>query len=282
MKKIISCCIAFILAFLLGTYMWKSVGIRVVAVGDIAQKGGRQAEVAKLILKMNPTKVLALGDTAYASGTPEEYATLYEPTFGAFKNKTAPAPGNHEYHVKDAYGYYDYFGDLAGPDRRGYYSFDLGEWHLISLNSERITKEQLAWLDNDLSSTTKPCILAYWHRPYLSSGLEHGSDKNMRPFWDILYKKGADLVLNGHEHNYERLAKVNPDQKLDDKGIREIVIGTGGAELYQFGNTLPVSETKRFGSFGALELNLQNGRYTGQFTSIDKSYSDKFSGNCNK
>lgn len=248
---------------------------RVVAAGDIAQAGGAQAKTAQLVRALNPDKVLVLGDTVYDRGTINEFMTYYEPTWGAFKAKTAPAPGNHEYLTSDAAGYFEYFGKAAGNKDKGYYSFDLGSWHLISLNSEKMSSGQLDWLKQDLDSSQKPCILAYWHRPLFSSG-EHGNDPTFKPFWDLLYAKGADIVLNGHDHNYERFEKQDPSGRSDSRGIREFVVGTGGATERYFIVNRANSQIRKTGVYGVLELTLRDNSYETDFRPVSgTAFSDR-------
>jgi hypothetical protein len=283
MKNLTYISLGVLVVILLAAYYLISAGtsLTIVAAGDIAKKDGRQVEVANLISKLNPDKVLVLGDTAYDAGTTQEFATLYDPSWGVFKNKTAPSPGNHEYKTPNAAGYYDYFGELAGPDRRGYYSFDIDNWHFISLNSEAINEAQLTWLNEDLSKTSQPCILAYWHVPLFSSGSVHGSNPKTKVFWTSLFAKGADLVLNGHEHFYERYEKLNPEGFEESKGIRQIIVGTGGAPQYGFGNTKRGSEVRLTGNYGVLELTLKDNSYVGEFKDINQKVLDRIEGQCN-
>jgi acid phosphatase type 7 len=266
-------------------YYISPVTHHIVAVGDIAKPGGQHERVAELVRTLNPEKVLILGDIAYDDGTTKEFTELYDPSWGQFKNITAASPGNHEYHTPGAQGYYDYFDEQsAGPDRRGYYSFDLGSWHIVSLNSEVLTDTQLSWLDDDLQATNKKCILAFWHKPFFSSGLAHGNNKKMKPFWDTLNTHGADLVLNGHEHVYERFAKQNSSEKIDFKGIRQYTVGTGGADQYGFRKTIrPNSEARSFDDYGVLSLTLRDGSYDAEFVSAEGSdFTDTVTGEaCN-
>ena len=179
--------------------------------------------------------VLALGDQAYPAGSTDDYARCYDPVWGRFKARTRPVPGNHDYMTALAQPYYDYFGAQAGPAGRGYYSYDLGGWHLVALNSNvayDAASPQVTWLKADLAASSAPCVLAYWHHPLFTSGPD-GSTVGMRDVWRLLYDAGAELVLNGHEHLYERFAPQDPDGRADPAlGIREIIVGTGGAVLY--------------------------------------------------
>lgn len=239
--------------------------IRIIAVGDIAKPKGKQDLTADLVGQLDPDRILTLGDNAYEHGSLTEYRNYYDPTWGAFKQRTSPSPGNHEYETAGASGYFDYFGSLAGPDRSGYYSFDLGAWHIVSMNSERIDKIQLDWLRDDLKNSTAECVLAYWHQPLFSSGDEHGDNPKMKPFWDLLYDRRADVILNGHEHLYERFAKQDPKGMIDPHGIREFIVGTGGAEQYDFGALKKNSESGAASQFGVLLLTLKSGSYDAEF-----------------
>jgi hypothetical protein len=217
--------------------------------------------------------VLTLGDNVYEDGTPEEFARCFQPTWGAFKDRIRPSPGNHDYNTRGADGYFGYFGAQAGLDRRGYYSFDYGGWHFISLNSQvdvSIQSEQYRWLIADLAnSRSSLCTIAYWHYPAFSSGTRHGSIERMRPFFDALYTAGAEIVLSGHEHVYERFAPQRADGTADpERGVREFVVGTGGAELYPLGHPILNSEFRDNTTWGVLRLTLDHGSYTWRFVPI--------------
>ncbi|GAA2849783.1 hypothetical protein GCM10010517_07190 [Streptosporangium fragile] len=248
----------------------------VVAAGDIAttceESGCAHTRTSDRVLAINPEVVLTLGDNQYENGTYQEFTTHYAPSWGRFKAKTRPTPGNHEYGLGDgAAGYFQYFGTAARPAGKSWYSFDLGNWHIVSLNSETSRSagsEQVTWLQNDLSATTKPCVLAYWHRPMFSSGSSHGNFPNMQPFWDALYAARADLVLNGHDHDYERFAKQKPTAEASSSGIREFVVGTGGASTKPFG-TIRANSEKRLQAHGVLKLTLAAGSYSWQFVRDD-------------
>lgn len=178
---------------------------------------------------------LPLGDNQYEKGTLESYKASYDPIWGKFNNIAYPVPGNHEYYTEDAQGYYQYYGERAYDPTKGYYSYDLGKWHLIALNSNCQAiggcgqdSPQEQWLKNDLATHQNLCTLAYWHHPRFSSG-SHGNYGEYDAFWQDLYQAGVELVLNSHDHLYERFAPQSPTQEPDDtRGIREIVIGTGG------------------------------------------------------
>lgn len=247
--------------------------------GDIAADANDGEPTARLLDQINPTVVYTTGDNAYPDGTLAQYNAYYDPTWGRHKAKTKPTPGNHEYHFSGAPGYFSYFSVPA------YYSYDLGSWHLIALNSEISVSSgsaQEQWLRNDLAATTEPCILAYWHRPRFSSGSDHGSNSSMGPLWNALYAHRADVVLNGHEHVYERFAKQSPSGQPDPQGIRQFTVGTGGASHYGFATPLPTSEVRNGNTFGVLKLTLHPSGYDWQFVPVTgATFTDGGSNTCN-
>ena len=264
-------------------------GVTVYAAGDIADCKNRSsaasgaAKTAALIeaglARDKNAIVLTLGDTTYPLGLPIEFENCYQPTWGRFKQRTYPAPGNHDYYTPEAIGYYGYFGEAAGPNRRGYYSFDLGSWHIISLNSylkPEQHKEQLAWLKADLERNKAHCTLAYWHHPMFSSG-GHGSDSRMEEAWKLLTAADADLVLAAHDHDYERFAPKDANGNRDDaRGIRQFVVGTGGAKLSLFVLPRFDSETKDNSTHGVLKLTLKQQGYEWEFLPVAKGgYTDQ-------
>lgn len=214
--------------------------------------------------------VLALGDNVYARGSVREFRHCYGPTWGRFRQRTHPAPGNREYLTPGAAGYFSYFGSAAGP---GHYSLDLGGWHLISLDSNLAPgahAAQLAWLRDDLARHPARCTLAYWHHPLYSSG-GHGSDARMRDVWDTLYQAGAELVLAGHDHDYERFAPQDANGRLDAaRGVRQFVVGTGGAFPTPFLRVRANSEVRDNSRTGVLKLLLGADGYEWEF--LEASY----------
>jgi len=255
--------------------------VLVVAAGDVAESGGQQQATGDLIRSVAPAAVLPLGDEAYEDGTLGEFMTYYDPAWGSFDSIADPTPGNHEYHTSGATGYFDYFGARAPAP---YYSFDLGSWHLISLNSE-ISHDsgsaQETWLQNDLVAHRGACTLAYWHRPRFDSGTTHGSDTSMAPFWNDLYAAHADVVLSAHEHHYERFALQTPGGVANPNGVREFVVGTGGAALYDdFGTPLGTSEVRDGVHWGVLELTLRDGGYDWAFVSTTAGRLDSGTSTC--
>jgi hypothetical protein len=252
----------------------------VAAAGDVAPPGtgwGHRA-TSDRVLAIDPTVVLALGDNQYPSGSLSDFRRYYGSTWGRFKTRTRPSPGNHEYETAGAAGYFAYFGKLAKSSGRSYYSFDLGGWHLISLDSNidlRAGSRQERWLRADLAATTKRCILAYWHHPRFTSGAHQGDNRWVGPFWNALYTARADVVLGGHEHNYERFARQNPTGRASPQGIRQFVVGTGGADLLGFAAPKPNSQVRRSTTWGVLVLVLHPRSYRWRFVSEDGDVVDR-------
>jgi hypothetical protein len=263
----------------------------VLAAGDIAScSSNGDEETADLLDTLDGT-VLALGDLAYSSGTASEFANCYDPTWGRHKARTMPSPGNHEYNTPGAAGYYGYFGAAAGDPAKGYYSFDLGTWHIVALNSNSSCAAvpcgagsvQEQWLRQDLAAHPTSCTLAYWHHPRFSSGANHGNNSGMQALWQALYDHGADIILNGHEHIYERFAKQSPAQQSDPTyGIRQFVVGTGGRSHYGLAATpQPHSEVRNGDTYGVLQLTLQPTGYDWEFIPVaGETFSDSGSDVC--
>jgi hypothetical protein len=262
-----------------------------VGAGDIAScddLAGAEA-TAKLIEKI-PGTVFAAGDLAYPDGSDEQFAKCYTPTWGRFKERTRPTPGNHEYHSNGASGYARYFGAAAGNPKLGYYSYDLGAWHIIALNSECAQvggcgagSPEGKWLQQDLAQHPAKCTLAYLHKPLYSSGASHGNDVGMKPFWQMLYAAGADVVLAGHDHDYERFAPQDPDGHADpNRGIREFVVGTGGKNSHRnFARPQLNSEIRQADTFGVLKLTLHPSTYDWEFVpEAGKTFHDSGTGSC--
>lgn len=229
--------------------------------------------------------VLTLGDNTYPVGKLAEFTDCYGPTWGRFKAITYPAPGNHEYAGGRASGYFSYFGERVG---KGYYSFELGDWHLVSLNSNldgAAQQAQLDWLKADLAAHPAHCTLAYWHHPVFSSGF-HGGSPRMREAWRLLQAAGAALVLSGHDHDYERFAPQDVEGRPGPTGLRQFVVGTGGAQLTPFLFAKANSERRENSRSGVLRLTLSKGAYAWEF--LEASYDgyglppapDKGSGQC--
>jgi calcineurin-like phosphoesterase family protein/Big-like domain-containing protein len=260
-----------------------------VGAGDIAGSGSGDEATAQLLDQVvaaggSSVTVFTAGDNAYSSGSATEFSTYYDPTWGRHRSRTRPSPGNHDYSTSGASGYFGYFGSQAGPSGRGYYSYDAGNWHIVSLNSEVATSAgsaQEQWLRSDLAATSKPCVLAYWHKPRFSSGSKHGSDAGMGPLFKALYDYHAEVVVSGHDHEYERFAPQDPSGTADPgKGIRQFVAGTGGESLSGFGTPLPNSEVRYSGSFGVLKLTLGSSGYTWEFIPVSGSFRDSGNATC--
>jgi hypothetical protein len=246
----------------------------VVAAGDIATCNSKGDEAtARLVGDIKGT-VLTLGDEAYPDGSAEDFEECYDPSWGRFKDHTKPTPGNHEYHTEGAEGYFGYFGKAAGDPGEGYYSYDLGAWHLIALNSNcefvgggcDASSPQVRWLKADLTKNSKSCTLAYFHHPLFTSGKYRPGDHEVKPLWKALYQANADVVLSAHDHNYQRFAPQDPSGKADPgRGIREFVVGTGGADHYPILDPLPNSEVHNDDTYGVLKLTLRPKGYEWRF-----------------
>jgi hypothetical protein len=261
-----------------------------VGAGDIAgcSSAGDEA-TAKLIDGMPTAIVFTTGDNAYDSGTEAEYKDCYGPTWGRHKARTYPSPGNHEYYTENASGYFDYFGAVAGDPNKGYYSYDVGDWHVVSLNSmcENVggcgaTSPMLTWLEKDLAANPTRCTLAYFHHPLFTSGSGHGNNTKMGPTWEALYEADTDIVVNGHEHVYERFAPQNPSGEADPaRGIREFVVGTGGFLPYSFAKTKPNSQVRNADTLGVLKLTLNQSDYDWEFVPVaGETFTDSGSDDC--
>jgi hypothetical protein len=254
-----------------------------VGAGDISTCGNDNDAATAALLDTIPGVVFTAGDNAYSNGTIAEYTLCYDPTWGRHKNRTRPSPGNHEYNTLGV-GYYQYFGALAGDPGIGYFSYDFARWHIVSLNSNvpmSAGSAQEQWLRADLAAHPAACTLAYWHHPRFSSGTAHGNHVAAQPVWQALYDLGADIVISGHEHQYERFAPQTPDGTADPtNGIREFVAGTGGASRYPFGSPIANSEV-RDNSYGVLKLTLHPNGYDWEFVPIaGGTFRDSGSGAC--
>jgi PKD repeat protein len=266
----------------------------VAAAGDIACPPGsattagacQQQATSDLLVSGAYDSVLPLGDEQYDNGELTNFQQVFDPTWGRVKAIMAPTPGNHEYQTAGAAGYFGYFGALAGPSNRGYYSFDLGGWHVISLDSEiamGVGSPQETWLRNDLAAHSNVCTLAYWHQPLFTSDSVYGPGISaVRPLYDDLYYNGADIVLNGHAHDYERFVPQDPFGASDaSHGIREFVVGTGGDDLRTLGTRLSNSAIFSSASFGVLGLTLHPASYDWRFVPIEGgTLQDSGTGTC--
>jgi acid phosphatase type 7 len=260
-----------------------------VAAGDVASCNSSGDEATAALLDAIPGTIAVLGDSAYPNGSASDYARCYQPSWGRHRARTRPAPGNHEYRTSGASGYFGYFGTAAGPRGRGYYSYDLGAWHVVALNSNCSTagcaawSGQERWLRADLAAAPRRCTLAYWHHPLFTSGGEHGPYNPVRPLFRVLHDAGAEVVLTGHNHNYERFAPLDPDGRVDPTGgIRVFVVGTGGASHYAFGRAVARhSEARDDRAFGVLKLTLRPDGYDWEFLpAAGARFTDRGSGSC--
>lgn len=247
----------------------------------------RQQATSDLLVGAGYTAVLLLGDNQYESGTISAYRASYDTSWGRLKTITRPAAGNHEYYTPGASGYYQYFGAAAGDPAKGWYSYDLGAWHLVALNSNcnavggcAAGSAQEQWLRADLAANTESCTLAYWHHPRFSSGT-HGDNPALQALWQALYEANADLVLGGHDHDYERFAPQTPSGVLDQaRGLREFVAGMGGKGLRGFATTRANSQARDATSLGVLELTLRPGAYDWRYRAAVGSFADSGSAAC--
>jgi acid phosphatase type 7 len=259
------------------------------AAGDIADCTNLAgAEATAKILEENSGTVAAIGDLAYPDGTRENFK-CYDQTWGRVKDRTRPAPGNHEFHSQGATFYFEYLGKAAGDPKDGFYSYDLGAWHIVSLNSECAEiggcnegSREEKWLRADLAAHPAACTLAYFHKPLFSSGAAHGNDPEVKPLFQALYDANADVVLGGHDHDYERFAPQDADGKADSaRGIREFVVGTGGKSHRAFVAPLPNSEVRDNTAFGVLRLTLKSDSYDWKFIpEAGKAFTDSGTGQC--
>jgi len=262
----------------------------IVAAGDIADctREGDEA-TARLVGGMEGT-VLTLGDNVYPEGTAQDFEECYEPTWGQFKERTRPALGNHEYETGGASAYFDYFGEAAGDPDKGYYSYDLGGWHFVALNSncgEELRcgpgSPQGRWLEEDLGANDEEaCTLAYFHHPLFTSGSYRPGIERVERLWEILYAGGVDVVLNGHDHNYQRFAPQDPQGRADpEDGIRQFVVGTGGRSNYQILHPIANTEVYNDDTYGVLELTLHPKSYDWEFVPVEgESFSDSGVAQC--
>ena len=269
----------------------------ILAAGDIGDCARTSDNATGALLQTLEGIVMPLGDNAYLSGTPTEFSNCYDPAWGQAKDRTRPVAGNHDYYnprpdsVKNADGYFGYFGAAAGNPAKGYYSYTLGSWLVIVLNTGTEAPAYIAagstqeqWLRAELASHTQQCVVAMFHHPQFSTVSPRPFIREeTTPLWNALYEGGADLVLNGHDHTYQRYAPMKPDGTPDAAfGIRQITVGTGGGEgLYAFGATVPTLEVRNNDTFGVLKLTLKNGGYDWRFMpTAGGTFTDSGSGTC--
>ncbi len=275
--------------------------VKVVAAGDIAcdpaspefNAGSgvgdecRAKAVARLIAKIGPQALLTLGDHQYDDGRYPKFLRSYDMSYGAFKPITYPAVGNHEYYSSPrARGFFDYFGAQAGDAGAGWYSVNLGAWHVVALNSNCTFvgcgkgSDQFTWLQEDLAADQSACTVAFWHAPRFSSG-PHGPDPAVTPLWRLLDRDGADLVLSGHDHIYERFRRQDASGRRDPLGIRQFVVGTGGAETYWIEEVQRNSQVRKAHTLGVLSLTLRDTSYDWEFVpALGARFADTGTADC--
>ena len=242
------------------------------AAGDIASCDETADTATGNLVRLLRAGIAGLGDVAYEHGTVDDYERCFGPPWGHARERFYPAPGNHEYETAGAAGYFDYWGRLAGRFRRGWYAYDYGSWRVLSLNSEADIEAQVGFIAEQAAG--RPCVLAYWHRPLRSSG-SHGGDAAVEPLWRAAYRAGVDLVLNGHDHDYERFARLGYHGYPNASGMREIVVGTGGRHLRPFGDPVRGSEVREAGTYGVLQLRLARGYYRWRFWPANGTFTDR-------
>ena len=260
----------------------------IVAAGDIADCSSDGDEATARLVVGTEGTVLTLGDNAYEDGTAQDFSECYEPTWGQFKERTRPAPGNHDYETEGASAYFDYFGEASGKPGKGYYSYELGRWHIVALNSNcedvgcTASSPQVKWLEADLAKDPKTCTLAYFHYPLFSSGEYRPGIREVKPLWEALYAAEVDVVLNGHDHNYQRFAPQDPNGKADpQRGIREFVVGTGGRSHYTILGPIANSEVYNDETYGVLKLTLRPQSYEWRFLAVEgETFTDSGSARC--
>jgi 3',5'-cyclic AMP phosphodiesterase CpdA len=253
-----------------------------IAAGDIGECGFGALDTGALIDTLSGT-VLPLGDLAYMHGSTANFADCYAPAWGRHIGRTRPVPGNHEYETAGASGYYDFFGDRAGVRGQGYYAFNAGAWRVIALNSEIpmvAGSPQILWLREELENNRAGCTLAYWHRPLYSSGV-NGNNTDTALLWSTLIEFKAEVVLNGHDHIYERFERQDAQGRADPvNGLRQFTVGTGGAQLTGPRGAKPNSAVRSAASYGVLVLTLHPNSYDWDFISVNNSFRDTSTGGC--
>jgi hypothetical protein len=277
-----------------GTASGDAGAVTILVAGDIATCGGTADSATAAILVSTAGLVMTAGDNAYPYGTPKQFARCYGPTWGQVRSRTRPTLGNHDVATPGAAGYFGYFGTRAGPPGRGYYAFDAGAWRVYALDSNRCYQggedrpsgcgpgdPMHRWLLEDLRDRPHDCVMAVWHHPRFSSG-PHGSSKRIQPMLRVLFDAGAEIVVNGHDHIFERFAPARPDGTRDDAfGIRQFVAGTGGAGLYGISDDPAQNSLVRSSTYGVLRLRLREGGYDWRFLPVaGASFTDQGSASC--
>jgi 3',5'-cyclic AMP phosphodiesterase CpdA len=251
--------------------------------GDIGECGRAGAEKTAALLDQYDGMIFTAGDNAYMNGTAEEYRNCYNPHWGRHRARTFPSPGNHEYGQPGPAGYFGYYGAVAAPSAPGFYSVNLGAWHIVSLNTSipvDANSAQIQWLRADLTANKTACAAAIFHHPLFSSG-DNGGSARIRDIWRVLHAFAVDVVISGHDHVYERFAPQDADGKLDiARGVRQFTAGTGGAKLYGFPRVEPNSEV-RGAAWGILRLALKSTDYAWEFIPVaGQAFRDSGTGTC--
>jgi 3',5'-cyclic AMP phosphodiesterase CpdA len=254
-----------------------------VGAGDIALCGSQGTEQTAAMLDRIDGTVFTAGDNAYFQGTAADFRNCYDPTWGRHKARTRPAPGNHDYESPGAAPYFTYFGPNAGPSGLGYYSFEAGPWHVVSMNSNVPAGQgsaQYDWLNEDLSQRNARCVAVIWHHPLFSSGTTSGASSMMRDAWRLLQQYGAELVVSGHEHVYERFSPMDSGGRIAADGMRQFVVGTGGAPLYTFIGPPAAGSEVRISTWGLLKLTLNTDNYAWEFLAVGGGVRDSGNAPC--
>lgn len=285
MKKtmVFLCCILFLaLCLPLGNFKAQTQDVVLVGAGDIARCGPENLhypQATAALLDSLSGSVFAIGDLAYNDGLETEFNRCFDATWGRHRARLHPVPGVHDMIAPNASGYFNYFGPSAGDPTKGYYSFNYGAWHVVVLNSVctkaptlpgacTATSPEGQWLQADLAANPTACTVALWHIPLYTSTAADATPA-VQPFWQILYSAGADLIINGHAHNYERFAPQDPNGNLDTiSGIREFVVGTGGESLQGFTTVAPNSEVRNNTTRGVIQFTLHASSYDWQFIPV--------------
>jgi hypothetical protein len=275
--------LSFDLALMRGELLPAGGGVPLLAAGDIGDCNTTNDTATGLLLDAQPGRILTLGDAAYPSGSATDFANCFDPVWGRHKSRISPAPGNHEYMTPGASGYFDYFGAAAGDPAKGYYSFDIDvdddpvttadRWHIVALNTNcgivscAAGSEQEQWLRNDLRDNPHACTLAFSHHPRFSTG-EHGNTADVAPLWNALLEAGAEILLSGHDHDYERWTAVDAAGASSPSGVVQFVVGTGGTSLRDFPAAAPLESRARGRTAGVLRLMLRPTDYDWEFLPI--------------
>jgi 3',5'-cyclic AMP phosphodiesterase CpdA len=237
-----------------------------VAVGDIGWCGSTGVEQAARVADGIDGQIVLAGDLAYMQGSMQDYLKCFDPAWGHFRRRWRPVPGNHEYETPGAAGYFQYFGEAAGPQGRSFYSFRAGDWLVLMLDSNvpvRQGSAQYEFVRTELEASRATCTAAVWHHPLFSSG-PNGPNAFMRDIWSLMYRLNADVVIAGHDHLYERFGKQDVDGRSDVRGLRQFIVGTGGARLYDF-HRVEANSQARIKLHGVLRLTLQPTSYQWAF-----------------